>query len=452
MIRRLIRGALTALCLLGATGAAANPLSILGGGARGIGMGEAQVAAADDHTATFYNPALLTRRHRVTFGAGFQLIKPNLTITEQAPFFDEGNAPVFPADFVQWNLGVIFPLGGKVKNRIVLGLGASLPNGFIVRVKAVDAKSPSFVLYEFSVRKLTLAPCFAFLVTDWLSVGAGLQVLADFGGTGARVDVDLFARKVDHREVLVDLVPRESLVAGVTLGPFEGLTFGASFRQELGLDFSLPAYIVLEDVGVLDLKLRGTTLWTPNEVTLGVAYAAPAMGLTVAFDLTWSQWSRAPSPELLVELDSGGPVLDGLGLGDALDLCSDRAIESEDGKTLCRPSPPGFVDVLSPKLGVELRVSEVVTLRGGAWVRPTPVPDQVGRTNFLDATTFHAALGASFTFADPLEIFSQPITFDVATQAALLKDRSVDKGSDGRPEYRFGGTLFQLAASLRYQF
>ncbi len=443
--------ALVALLLAPAT-AVASPLSILGGGARGIGMGEAQVAAADDPTATFYNPALLTRRLRVTFGAGFQLVKPNVTIVEQAPFFDDENQPVFPSDFVQWNLGVIFPLGGKVKNRIVLGLGASLPNGFLVRVKAIDSKSPSFVLYEFSVRKLTLAPCFALLLTDWLSVGAGLQILADFGGTGARVDVDLFARKVDHREALVDLVPRESLVAGVTLGPFEGLTVGASFRQELGLDFSLPAYIVLEDVGVLDLKLRGTTLWTPNEITVGTAYAVPGLGLTLAFDLTWSQWSRAPSPELLVELDSGGPVLDGLGLSDALDLCSDRVVESQDGKTLCVPNSPGFVDVVSPKFGVEYRVSEVVTLRGGAWLRPTPVPDQVGKTNYLDATTFHASLGASFTFADPLEIFSQPVTFDAATQAAFLKERIVDKGSDGQPEYRFGGTLFQLAASLRYQF
>ncbi|RMG10944.1 MAG: hypothetical protein D6729_18690 [Deltaproteobacteria bacterium] len=429
-----------------------SPLSILGSGARGIGMGEAQVAAADDYTATFYNPALLTRRLRVTFGAGFQLVKPNMSIVEEAPFFDDGNQPVFPSDFVQWNLGVIFPLGGKVKNRVVLGLGASLPNGFLVRVKAIDSKSPSFVLYEFSVRKITLAPCFAFLVTDWLSVGAGLQVLADFGGTGARVDVDLFARKVDHREVLVDLVPRQSLVAGLTLGPFAGLTAGISFRQELGLDFSLPAYIVLEDVGVLDLKLRGTTLWTPNEVTAGAAWTPEGTGLTLAFDLTWAQWSRAPSPELLVELDSGGPVLDGLGLGEALDLCSDRVVESQDGKTVCRPRPPGFVDVLMPKLGVEYRVNDTVTLRGGTWLRPTPVPDQVGKTNFLDATTLHLSLGASFTFSDPLEIFSEPVTFDAATQAAFLKERTVDKGSDGRPEYRFGGTLFQLAASLRYQF
>lgn len=427
--------------------ASASPLSIYGTGARGLALAGAQTAGADDATAAFYNPALLTRPEQVTFGFGIQYVRPNLSVRPLAASFGDESQPALPADFAQWTLGLVFPLGGKVRNRLALGIGLSLPNGYVVKVDALDARRPYFYMFQSSAEKIVILPGFAFRVTDWLSVGAGLQVLANLGGS-VDVQADLFAQRVESRSMEMALTTREALTAGVALGPFEGLTVGASFRQELGLDYAIPARIALEDVGVLDLNLVGSAVWSPHELSVGAAWDVPGARTTVTLDLVYALWSRAPNPQLMVVLDTGGAVLDGFGLGDALDLCSEQ--ETEAGG--CLPTSPGFIDNLSPKVGVEHRVSEVLTLRGGWWYWPTPVPNQVGRTNYLDASSHHLALGVGLTFRDPLDVFAQPITVDLAGEAALLADRAVDKGSDGRVDYAFGGSLFQLAASVRYRY
>ncbi len=450
-MRILFASLLLVLSLLWQLPAAANPLTIYGFNPRAVGMAGAQIAEADDASAAFYNPALLTRRTRVTLGFGLQYIRPQLKITELNHHFGENEAPVYPEDFAQWTLGVVFPLGGKVKNRIALGIGLSLPHGYIVRIHTVDSPKPSFYLYQSSAQKLVILPAIAVRLTEWASVGVGLQVLARFGGD-TTVAVDLFSRQVNQREMMISLRTTEALLAGVTLGPFQGFTAGFVFRQEIGLEYEVPANIVMEDVGNLDLRLTGTALWSPYEFGTGLSWKMPSTGTVITADLTYALWHRAPSPEVTVTVDTGGPILDGLGLASALDLCSDRLLEASNGETACVPISPGFVDNLTPRVGVEHPLTDSVVVRGGYAYRPTPVPNQVARTNYLDASTHILAAGLGVTFADPLDIWDQPITVDFAGQAMLLAPRNVDKGSDGVVEYRFGGTLFQLAVAVRYQF
>ena len=431
--------------------ARASPLTTYGFNPRALSMGGAQTAAADDATATFYNPALLTRQTRVTFGFGIEYVRPEVYVKPVNTGFSKQNQPKLPSDFTQYTLGLLFPLGGKVKNRIALGVGISLPGGYIVRAQSVDPAQPYFYVLSTSAQKIEILPAFAVKITDWLSAGAGLQVLADLGGT-TDVQLDLFTHQVKRRDMQIDLTTREALTAGLSIGPFKGLRVGLSFRQELGLDYVVPANIDLTDVGYLDLTLTGTAVWSPHEVSLGAAWDIPGANTTVAFDMTYAFWSRAPSPQVMVRLDTGGPLLDGFGLGQAFDMCSEQQKTDPQGRPVCTPIPPGFVDALSPHLGVEHRLNQHVVIRGGYWYRPTPIPNQVGRTNYLDASTHHVALGAGFTFKDPLDVFERPVTFDLAAQASFLNPRNVDKGSDGTVDYRFGGQVYEVSAAVRYQF
>lgn len=448
----MIRRALVLLLVVIVPGAAAaSPLSVYGFDPRAIAMGGAQTAAADDATATFYNPALLTRQTRVTFGFGINYVKPQLFVKPQAMSFSKEDKPLLMTDFTQWSLGILFPLGGKVKNRIALGIGISLPGGYLVRVHSVDAAQPYFYLFESSAQKMVLLPAFAVKITDWLSAGAGLQILANLGGT-TDVRLDLFTQRVLRRQMQIQLTTTEALTAGLAFGPFKGLTVGLSFRQEMGLDYQVPANIELKDVGTLDLQLHGTAVWSPHEISLGASWAIPHAHTTVSFDMNYSMWSLAPSPQVMVELNASGALISGFGLDRALSLCSDRIQTDSQGRTVCEPVSPGFVDALSPRIGIEHSLNENVTIRAGYWYRPTPVPNQVGRTNYLDSSTHNVSIGAGFTFKDPLDIFSRPVTFDIAFDTAFLQPRSVDKGSDGTVDYTFGGNMFQVAAALRYQF
>ncbi|MDF1564967.1 MAG: outer membrane protein transport protein [Deltaproteobacteria bacterium] len=432
--------------------AAAGPLSIYGFNPRAVAMGGAQISEADDASAAFYNPALLTSRTRVTFGFGLQYVRPSLKVDELNYHFDDDEAPVFPQDFAQYTLGILFPLGGKVKNRISLGVALTLPHGYIVRIHTVDSPKPSFYLYQASAQKLVIIPAVAVRLGDFASVGVGLQVLARFGGD-TTVAVDLFSRQVQQREMVISLRTTEALVAGITVGPFAGFTAGLVFRQEIGLEYEVPANIVMEDIGNLDLRLQGTALWSPHELGIGLSWEVPSTKTRISADLTYGVWQRAPSPEVTVVMDTGGPILDGLGLGSVLDLCSDRLLESTTGgATACVPISPGFVDNLTPRLGVEHPLSENLWLRGGYAYRPTPVPNQVHRTNYLDASTHVLSAGLGITFDDPLAVFQRPVTVDLAGQVMLLSTREVDKGSDGVIDYTFGGTLYQLGLAVRYEF
>jgi long-subunit fatty acid transport protein len=431
--------------------ARANPLTIYGFNPRAVSMAGAHVAEADDASATYYNPALLTRRSRVTFGFGLQYVRPHLSVEEVHHHFSEDEMPVFPDDFAQWTLGVVFPLGGKVKNRVVLGVALTMPHGYIVRIHTVDPAHPSFYLYQSSAQKLVILPAIAVRIGRYASVGVGLQVLARFGGD-TTVAVDLFSRRVRQREMLISLQTTEALVLGASVGPFHGVSAGLVFRQAIGLEYVVPANIVMEDIGSLDLRLQGMALWSPHEFGMGAAWEIPSTHTVVSADLTYALWNQAPSPEVTVVMDTGGPVLDGLGLAAALDLCSDRLLRSESGEVACVPYSPGFVDNLTPRIGIEHPLSKNLVVRAGYAYRPTPIPNQVGRTNYLDASTHLLSAGLGVTFDDPLDVFERPVTLDFAGQAMLLAPREVDKGSDGVVDYRFGGSLFEVAVAIRYEF
>ncbi len=45
----------------------------------------------------------------------------------------------------------------------------------------------------------------------------------------------------------------------------------------------------------------------------------------------------------------------------------------------------GFHDIYVPRFGAEFLLNKYLTLRGGYWYQPTPVPDQRGITNYADA-------------------------------------------------------------------
>ena len=76
------RGATITLAavLLAAARADANPIDLFGFGPRGQAMAGAQVADAEDTSASYYNPALLARSSDIRIDVGYQLAVPRLTI------------------------------------------------------------------------------------------------------------------------------------------------------------------------------------------------------------------------------------------------------------------------------------------------------------------------------------------------------------------------------------
>jgi long-chain fatty acid transport protein len=425
------------LPLLANRAAQANPWELFGFSPRAIGLGGAYTALADDFTATFYNPAGLTVRRKVHFGLGLQTSISDLSIdrtkTDARPSEEAPNHTAI-------TVGIVFPLGGKIDYRLALGIALNIPTNSFFKLQAIDPQTPQLYMYQSLPDKLVMAPALGVRITDFLSVGVGLQVLANLAGTAA-FSADLVNRRFTDRNISVDLNPTAALTAGILIGPLAGFRFGACYRQSLSLSFHLPTQLNLNSIGSLDIAIDGIAGWVPDQLALGIAYELPSKKLRFAADLVYSRWSDAPDPATRVNLNATGDVIDRLGLGQALDLRSPVL-------------PLGAVNTWSPHFGVEWSVNKDWALRGGYFFRPTPLPKQNGFTNYLDGDAHGFAIGFGWTYPDILELRGQPVTLELTFQTLYLPNRAAIKTLPNDPvgDLQSGGAMFTLALSFRHDF
>ncbi|MCA9545508.1 MAG: outer membrane protein transport protein, partial [Myxococcales bacterium] len=276
--------------------APASVFDVYGFSPRGRAMGNAQAAVADDHTATFYNPAGLTRRKHLVVGAGLMLTEPRLRIDRDFQAPEQRRVPdKTPDGFTGIQLGAVFPLGGLIDNRVALGVSMYLPMLTLLRADAIDAQVPQYHRYQTLPDKFVVLASVAFEPFDWLSVGAGVQVLATLDG-GVDIDLEFANRRVSQRTVAVDIAPTAAPVAGLLITPLKGLRIGLSYREALQLDYALPSRLNIDDLITLAIDIRGTVLYTPRFFNLGVAYQVEPANLLASAEITWAQWSQAPDP------------------------------------------------------------------------------------------------------------------------------------------------------------
>lgn len=428
------------VALATATAAHADQFSTYGFGPRAAAMAGAMTAEASDYTGVFYNPALLVNRKDVNFGAAVNWYRTFAEVTSSDPNKPLDCTYCQPPDAVGVSVGALFPLGGKVKNRVALGLGLYVPIGKLLRLLAPSTSQPFWYHYNSHNERLIIHAGLGVKIVEWLTVGAGVQVLADLVAEGAQVKVDLFSKSVDAQVIDAHLSARAAPLFGIQVKPISRLRFGLTYRYEMSLKYQIPATIDLEGIGSLAFEAHGYTHYAPHTFVAGVAFE-PHENLTFALDGELALWQFAPSPYLGMTLDVSGETLEALGLGGALDLAQE-------------PPQPGFQNTLGVKLGAEYRLSPRFAARAGFFYRPTPVPRQdVPGTNILDGSTFGLGLGGGFNFDDPLEIFQSPIHIDLSTQLQFMVARNAAKEpTDNVPSYAYVGRTFGVSGALRYDF
>jgi long-subunit fatty acid transport protein len=421
-------GLLAAALMLLGTPALASVPELYGNGARAVGMGGAMTALAADGSAAFYNPALLVEvpSASVSLHTSFAASRANLESLQPGRNVDTTHAA--SPNFLGGGLGVALPIGGKVQNRVALGLELYSPATRLLRARAPDPNVPYLYFHHNSPERMVAVVAAGIKVLEGFSLGLGAQMMADLDGQGASVGVDLFSKKVSYREIDSGLNTKVAPVLGLFWRPVESLRLAASYRGELDQLNHIPALIKLEGLAELEMDILMRNHFTPHTFTLGVAFE-PMSELTLSVDTIYGLWSRAPSPYTQIRVKPGGPTLDALGLTEALEMASPR-------------DPPGFADTLSVRGGMEWRASDALALRAGAGFRPTPVPRQSA-----------PGAGVGLRFNDPLEFLEQPLLFDVGGHASLLLPREANKeATDEVPPYRYSGAAFGVMGTLRYHF
>jgi long-subunit fatty acid transport protein len=350
MKSRLGTGALVVAGLLGAGPAPAqsvqnvvlrNSFNPVGAGARGLGMGGAFIAVADDGTAASFNPAGLSQLRRTELAAvGFT---DDLTSTLLIPHADgtvqskESKTRHSRPDF--FGLAVPFEVGGKnltvqlsyqrsvdligkgeatVQDTVKLSEiepGLTGTGDFIADITPEQSGAFHTVSlsagYEVTSR-LSFGTSINYWIGDWTARGNdSFRLRVKAPGSAARVEVPLFNTQFDQKQSVRAL----SVNLGLLL-KYPRVSLGAVLRMPFVGDYELdendvqtsfvqgkPQDPVPASVGVT------SRLHWPRSVGAGLALR-PFKGLTLAADYANSRWSQTfledvPAGALLTPVKTG---------------------------------------------------------------------------------------------------------------------------------------------------
>jgi long-chain fatty acid transport protein len=419
--------------------ARANPFELFGASARDVAMGGAMTAAAFGPGALHHNPSLLLRARAHSLTGGLRLTLPALSV-ERSPV-DAAPRAVLPEPTAGFTLGWVKPLGGVLEDRVAIGLSVATPATRLLRIEGLDPAQPQFHLYQSLQEKLLIHLGAAVEAVEGFAIGAGVQILANVGGA-ADLGLDVPSDGFTRRELDVSLAPTVSPVVGLRYAPSSSLALGLTWRGENALRFVLPVSVYAGEALSLDIALSQTVMWTPHQLAAGLAFTPDSTGLTIALDLTYGLWSRAPDPSPRLSVDVGGRLVEAFGFDRAFDLSTRQS-----------PIDLGFSNTLTARAGLEWRAADWLALRGGYFFRPTPAPPQTGATAYLDNDAHAVSAGLGFSVLNPAQDRPSALDLDLAAQATVLP-RRVALRPDGYPggSLAHGGVVWHFAFSGLHRF
>jgi len=336
-----------------------NPIS-----ARGVGMGGAFTALADDVTALHFNPAALAYVEPVVTVGGELVIAPRRYIPLNPDGTDgaaQKTTPIVPVP----TLGVVgrFHNDG-VPSSFTLGVGVwNTFGGKVDYPKMVDAVSgmPIEALDAVQDAAVEVVPGFAYRFDQHLAFGAALRV-----GIGL-FSLDATQKPLDSKVSAYGL--GLSYTGGVLFSPVPAIRIGLAWRGPLTIRTNGRGTVVFPDpIGASKADVEHTQRW-PQQLSLGVG-VMPREGLRLAAQLDWAGWSRV---EII-------------------------AVQFPDNPNLDQVYPVDWNDNYSVRIGGEYRVRPTVEVRAGAYFDSNAVPDRTIERQYLDDAKFGVSAGASLHF------------------------------------------------------
>jgi len=422
-------------------GAHANTWRTFGLGPRAVAMGNAFTAVADDFSAGYYNPAGLLSPPGTKFGIGYQYIREDLLANgvEVASSRD--------ADGIFLGGSMSIPFTDEWENRVAIGYYFLQPLFYSIDILIPEATQPQFPLLESMGRMQILHLVAAFDFIPGVLIGGGLTISSDLGGA---LDLKPGVAGFGGVEEVLSSVDQEvhpilSGTAGLLVKPgrfhpsLKNLTIGFTWRDKHFLDLDIPVSVLLSGF-ILRLDLTSAFLYTPRQWVLGLGYRLSG-DLLVACDVSYNEWSDYRVPSLSIDTDIDIPLI----------VLKKGVNES-----------PDFKDTVTPRVGLEYRAYRGgmmdAFLRAGYAYEPSPVPEQTGRTNFMDSDRHAFSWGVGFAFKRLFgrDLPGRFLSLDIGMAYHRLEARSNRKGpavpSDnaGYPEIASSGNAWYFTAGFSY--
>lgn len=498
--RFLVLGSLLSL-VFGPAPALAGPFRMVGYDAMATAQGGTQTAWGSGLGVMYSNPGLLTDV-QPGFGFTFHLFQPFLDVhlmdrpaNADIPltFYDSDvgiqgtnlDRPLPTSELriprgdnrvdgtrMYLSAGIVHDLGFE---DFRLGLGVWVPTGGLTDIVSQfpDEREQYFTNTVHFTRFGEWSEVLSFMLglayrpVEWLSFGASVEGALNIGAT-----LDMYipeATVQDYALVNAAFVakPTARAIVGLVGRPLPWLSLSAIWRDrrytrvdadallnlwnyhEAG-DVTQPKRVKQRHLMALDFE--------PMEVSLGAGVRFG--GFNAQVTVTWNHWSdfidshhkRAQENAVFEPVNEGDQPVDG--------------------------SRFAFSDTWSVQLGAEWQYLEGFTLAAGFAYRPTPVPAQVGRTNYADADLLMGSVGHRFDFAlfqeafrveFGLQLWGMPRS-TVHKDPALVRDEFPDRArtliggqpmpeaeglqtnNPGFPGFDFGGLALAGSLTVAYLF
>jgi len=263
-------------------------------GTNDVGLAAAGYAArAQDASTVFTNPAGMSRLEKSQVMGGVQALYANLEFSPNSSTTvsgsDGGNAVGFlPGGslFVVQKLNPDWSVGFGVLS--YFGLSTKYDDNWVGR----------YYIQDGTLIGLTLTPAVSYRVNNWLSVGAGLNMMYGYFDSQVAVN-NIGEARPDGQLKYDDNRWGYGANLGILVEPMPGTRFGLTYLSEVKLDFSaVPQFSGLGPV--LEALLRSRGLTTNN---LDLSMTVPQMVMFSAYhelnpqwaimgNIGWQNWSR----------------------------------------------------------------------------------------------------------------------------------------------------------------
>jgi long-chain fatty acid transport protein len=382
-------GAVLAMSAVAISGAAsAGGFYIQEQSAAGVGRAQAgNVAAADDASTIYFNPAGLTQLPGVQLDNGIDLIVPTASLkdlgtTDRSPVSpsslpggsnggNPGSASPIPDFFVSAQIP---------DSPITLGLGVTAPFGF-----ASKFEQNTFARYDSIdsfIETIDIAPTIAVKVNDWLSLGLGLDEQYVYVKLRSAVPNAFTAGgpsiATDGRLTLTGHTWSTGFNGGILLTPMPGTKIGFSYRY--GIKHNITGSLTVANltglVAAANQQVVGTAaLDEPDVIQAGISQAITPE-LTLLGELDYYTWSNFQS----ITIHTASPSLGTL------------------------VTPEGYRDTFSLALGAEYQLNDQWKIRGGIKYDQTPTVDAYRDTRVPDGDRYWLATGFHYAMNEHMGI------------------------------------------------
>lgn len=356
-------------------------------------LGRAYAGAGVDGTdlsGVYYNPATMVLHKGTAFQAGFVGIGLNLDYVGE-----DGNGNEVTAN--GRNKSQAIPHGyfvHQINDKVWFGLGMTVPFGMGTEYDDDWAGNEHGI--SATILTFDLNPNFAFKLSEKFSVGVGASIQYAAADLKIRKNITDQVKAVAGDAIsnasVRSEIDADSIAWGWNVGmmwsPLENLRFGVSYRSKITHDaegdLSIDQLNVESPIPGFDSILAGQLedMQMYGDMTGAATVTAPAWAMaSVAWDVNdlvslygtfrWTDWSSFDE----LKIDGNG----------------------ETKSTI----PNKWRDTYLGSLGMDLRLTDWWTLRGGIAYESSPIANPQYRTAIIpDADRWWFAIGSSFKWSD----------------------------------------------------